>query len=444
MMKNKTLPRLIVYFSCSFVFFGAIIALLFSVLFSRHNVAVHHNELERRAVSIADTLADYMHSNNNRGMGRHGMGGMSNMGDLNAFLRQIENIAMGDIWIVDNNARQLIFGHDRHQTVINFHNLPYGSEHIISAAFDGKVAYNESFSGFWDEPTITVAAPIILANGEIIGAVLLHSKISGIYSATSGGFTLLLYSMAISAVIALFAAILLSVRLTRIEQKKVNKMRDDFFANVSHELRTPITVMRGSLEALLDGVVTEPDKVAEYHRQMLVEGRHMERLVSDLLDLSRLQNADFAMVSQNIDFVDIMKDVARSISKIAQQKNIDISLDIEDNDFRSVGDYGRLRQMLMVVADNAVKFSPPISGRIEMVLRREGSGIVMRIKDNGKGIADGELEQIFDRFHRQRSEQNKTGTGLGLAIAKQIADRHNIKISAQNQPSGGAEFVFRR
>jgi len=221
------------------------------------------------------------------------------------------------------------------------------------------------------------------------------------------------------------------------QSQKLEQMRRDFIANISHELRTPVTVMRGSLEALVDEVVTEPEQIKDYHRQMLGESVYLQRLVGDLLDLSRLQNNDFEIEMQEINFCDIVDDAVRSAQHIAARKNVNLKLQKMPTLCTFYGDYARLRQMLLVVLDNAIKFSPE-QGTVEVTLNEQ----ILTIRDYGSGIAQDILPYIFDRFYKSRSEQNKTGTGLGLAIAKQIAERHHIKLTAQNAQGGGACFQF--
>jgi len=225
------------------------------------------------------------------------------------------------------------------------------------------------------------------------------------------------------------------------ERGKLDKLRQDFIANISHELRTPITAIRGSLEAVIDGVVSDEEKVTEYHRQMLGECKYLERLVSDLLDLSRLQNIDFAIEAEVIDLRDVVGDVAQTMTKIAGQKNVSLSVSCANADFDFVGDYGRLRQMLIAVVDNAVKLSPE-GAVVSISLFKQGSVAHLYVRDRAGGIDPDDIEHIFERFYKQRSEQNKTGTGLGLAIAKQIADRHDISICVSNHSNCGAEFSF--
>ncbi|MCL2874505.1 MAG: HAMP domain-containing histidine kinase [Defluviitaleaceae bacterium] len=482
-MKNKILRRLILYFMTAFIVFALIIGILFSALFSQHNINIHHSELEKRAVSIADTLSEFIDGTAGQGSGfgmGHGMG---------VFLRNIENIAMCDVWIVDSNAEQIIFGHHhRHHRGMSYQEFPEDSEQIIANALNGVVAFNEGFSLFWNRPNITVAAPIIVSNDFVAGAVLLHSEISNVDQVTSSGLILLLYSMAAAVAVSVLVAALLSSRFTKPlnkmkeaalqvslgnfkaktevnqkdeigelafvfddmvaklsetfkEREKLDKLRQDFVANISHELRTPVTVMRGSLEALLDGVVSDTSKVFEYHSQMLNECMYLERLVSDLLDLSRLQNTDFVIDFQTIDLKDVTLDAIKSLTKIAEQRRISLTFLCKNFDFTFNGDYGRIRQMLIIALDNAVKFSLE-NEEVEIHLLKEGNSANIYIRDHGNGIHPGDIEHIFDRFYKQRSEQNKTGTGLGLSIAKQIADRHGITIEAANHPDGGAEFNF--
>ena len=225
------------------------------------------------------------------------------------------------------------------------------------------------------------------------------------------------------------------------ESEKLDQLRRDFVANISHELRTPITVIRGSLEALCDGVVTNKNQVEEYHRQMLSESKGLQRLVGDLLDLSRLQNTDFEIEKSEVSLCELVNDTIRSAKSIADAKEIQLILENTAIDCTVLGDYGRLRQMLMTFLDNAIKFSP-IGGRVSITLD-DKEGKMVSIRDKGIGIHKEDLPYVFDRFYKTKEVDNIGGTGLGLAIAKQIALRHDAEISVSSVPGQGSEFYIK-
>lgn len=219
--------------------------------------------------------------------------------------------------------------------------------------------------------------------------------------------------------------------------EQLDKLRRDFVANISHELKTPVTVIRGSLEALCDGVVKEPEQVKSYHSQMLNESLYLQRLINDLLELSKLQNTDFKIDRQELNLCDILRDAVRSAGHLVREKKIEIRQEFDTDSLTVVGDYGRLRQMFLIVLDNAVKFSSAGSEIMVSLNNR-----IVSISDRGNGIAEADLPHIFDRFYKVVSEENKSGSGLGLAIAKQIADRHHIEVVATSKLNEGTKFRF--
>ena len=196
-----------------------------------------------------------------------------------------------------------------------------------------------------------------------------------------------------------------------------------------------MTVIRGSLEALVDGVISSPNDVAEYQGQMLKETIHLQRLVNDLLELSRLQTVGFKIESEPFDIKEAACEAARAIQKAAAAKNVAIKVERTSGQKIIQGDGGRVRQMFMTILDNAVKFSP------------EGGEVVMKIgddkitvSDGGCGISAEDLPHVFDRFKKDSSERNKGGSGLGLAIAREIAARHNLELRAQSPVTENLEW----
>ena len=221
------------------------------------------------------------------------------------------------------------------------------------------------------------------------------------------------------------------------ETKKTEKLRREFIANISHELRTPVTVMRGSLEALRDKVVTEPEDVERYHNTMYDETLFLQRLINDLLDLSRLQNVDFPIEKKPLNFCEVVQGAVRSARHLAREKNITLQCETDVPVYKMTGDYGRLNQMLMIFFDNAVKFSPE-NGSVEVKMANRR----LTVTDHGQGIKKEDLIHIFDRFYKTRGEKNKTGSGLGLSIAREIAERHTIALSVRSDYGKGTTVVL--
>ena len=229
------------------------------------------------------------------------------------------------------------------------------------------------------------------------------------------------------------------------ERKEMEQMRIDFFANVSHELRTPITVMRAYTETLIDGVVKDEEKKRGYYEKMLGECKSMERLVGDLLLLSKMQNPDFVIDKEPISLEDLLDDIARSAAAVAKEKGVVVKDNFAEAFGDEVclisGDYERLRQMFMIIVDNAVKFSNE-NGVVEILLERGEKEVTVSIRDHGIGISKEELPYIFDKFYKSKLRQNSKGSGLGLPIARQICYKHGGKLSVTSTVGEGTEFKF--
>ena len=477
-MNNRIALKLTIYFSAALLLFALIIGAVFAALFRSQTIAAYKSELNIRAAAIADALSQYKQETDSGTKGFMG-NGQSGYG---AYLRFIDEIAMTDVWVVDEELNLITGGQPGGQER-EYADLPEDADQVVKEVFQGKTTFSEGFSSLLSAPTITVGTPIE-SGGVIIGAVLLHSPVEGMDDATARGVDILLISILAALVLAVGLSVFLALGFTkplnkmknaallladgqysartgvkqkdeigqlagvidvlsqrlyqsRQENDKLDQLRRDFVANISHELRTPVTVMRGSLEALCDEVVTEPEQVKKYYSQMLSESKYLQRLVDDLLELSKLQNTDFQIDMEPLNLCEILKDTARSAAHLAQDKGIEIRQDYDTQSLPVTGDYGRLRQMFMIILDNAVKFSPA-GGRVAISLENK----TVTVSDEGKGIAPEDLPYIFDRFYKVKSEENKSGTGLGLAIAKQIADRHRIGLSVKSISGKGTLFRF--
>ena len=226
----------------------------------------------------------------------------------------------------------------------------------------------------------------------------------------------------------------------RLENTRLEQLQKDYFADLSHELRTPVTIIRSSLEAICDGVV-QGEKAEEYQRQTLEESISLQRLVNDMLELSRLQNKDFPIQKENMNLLMALEDAVRAVRSMAGKKQISLIFENPEEPWFIDGDYGRLRQMFVAALDNAIKYSEVGQSVWITAKKKEESFLEIAIKDQGCGISEENLANIFDKFYRS-SQTKAKGSGLGLAILKNIANRHEIEVTISSTYGEGTELCF--
>ncbi|MBC8059149.1 MAG: HAMP domain-containing protein [Clostridiaceae bacterium] len=223
------------------------------------------------------------------------------------------------------------------------------------------------------------------------------------------------------------------------EQEKLEQMRKDFVANVSHEFRTPLTIIRGNLEGLYDKVIPEEEVNDNYFR-LLQETKRLEIMVKDLLDLSKLEAGKVALDFQKLDIKALLQDIVRVLKPITREKNIELELIAEDNLPPVWSDYDKLKQLLIIFIDNAIKFSCENS-KIQLVIHlRETLSIT--ITDYGIGISKEAIPFIGERFYKADKARKYAdkGTGLGLSIAKHLIKLLNCEMKIESEVNVGTEI----
>lgn len=226
------------------------------------------------------------------------------------------------------------------------------------------------------------------------------------------------------------------------ESEKHEQMRKDFIANVSHELRTPLTLIQGSVEALIDETITLPEDIKKYHHRILRETLGLERIVNDLLDLSRIDVGKLSFSFEPIDFRKLTDDVINSFEKTSQSKGIDIEFQAAEKIPQIQGDYGRIQQLLIIFIDNAIKYSKP-NTKIELSMDVKDY-VYLKIADSGIGIPEEALPFVWERFYKvdkARSDPNE-GIGLGLSIAKHIIEAHNGVVQLESDLHKGTTVIL--
>ena len=223
--------------------------------------------------------------------------------------------------------------------------------------------------------------------------------------------------------------------------RRADQIRRDFVANVSHELRTPLTAIRGYVEALLD----DPSDAGDTNKFLEIIARHsarMERLVSDLLRLARLDARQEALDLAPCDLQQLFNTVVGDVAQTAEAKRQRILTAVEPAACRITADPAKLHDVLRNLVENAVHYAPD-AATINLEAAHVDGVVRISVSDSGPGIPPDDLSRVFERFYRvDKSRSRPGGTGLGLAIVKHLVELHGGQAAAENRPEGGARFVI--
>ncbi len=220
--------------------------------------------------------------------------------------------------------------------------------------------------------------------------------------------------------------------------RRSETLRRTMTADIAHELRTPVTIIQGTLEAILDGIY---DPSSENIAPIYEETLHLGSLIDDLRDLALAEAGELRLSKEPTELVDLIHQVVEAASgSVEEAPAIHVATQGEIP-MVSV-DPKRIRQVLVNLLSNAVIYTPA-DGEIRVEIRRRGDAIVIGVSDTGPGILDKDLPHLFERFYRGDPARGRTGgSGLGLAIVRQWVEAHGGTIRAENRPEGGARFVL--
>ena len=219
-------------------------------------------------------------------------------------------------------------------------------------------------------------------------------------------------------------------------------MRKDFISNVSHEFRTPLTVIKGNLESIVDGM-TKPEYIVETCVTLIKETNRLERMVKDLLNLSKLESGKLEIDFHQLDVNMLINDTIRSLKPLIDNKSIDFQLSMEDKLPPLNSDYDKLKQLLIIFIDNAIKFSENKS-ELKVATYSNKNKVYISIKDNGVGIPKDEIQYLGERFYKsdKARSSNIDGTGLGLSIAKRLVKVLNGEFSIESELGKGTTITI--
>ncbi len=244
--------------------------------------------------------------------------------------------------------------------------------------------------------------------------------------------------------------------------KELDRLKSNFLATVSHELRTPLTSIIGYSEMLVEGLAGElTSEQREFVQTIRDKGDQLLALIKGLLDLSKLESGTMSLRKNHVDVAVLIKDVVSTMTPTARKKEVELAFDIEKGLPAIWADAERLRQVLLNLTENAIKFTP-VSGSVNLVARLTGmeapssgdaggmvllgarrTAVEMRVADTGIGIPEVERTRVFDAFYQVDSSSTREagGTGLGLSIVKRLVDAHDGAVRIESNQPRGAVFV---
>ncbi|MGH7324144.1 MAG: ATP-binding protein, partial [Candidatus Rokuibacteriota bacterium] len=227
----------------------------------------------------------------------------------------------------------------------------------------------------------------------------------------------------------------------RLEQ--ASRAKSEFLANMSHELRTPMNAILGFTEMLLDGLYGElPADLREPLADIQTNGRHLLRLINEVLDLSKIEAGHMELVVDAYAVDQVVESVRASLRSLAAEKGLEFVTRVPSDLPLAYGDGRRISQCLMNLAGNALKFTR--KGRVEISVDLEGDSLVYRVSDTGIGIPLDELENVFAEFRQVDATVTREfgGTGLGLSITKKFVELHGGRIGVESELGRGSTFWF--
>lgn len=225
--------------------------------------------------------------------------------------------------------------------------------------------------------------------------------------------------------------------------RQLERIRSDFVANVSHEIKTPVTAIHGFAETLVDGACLDPERAMEFSRIIYRESERLHRIVSELLDLARIESGQVSLELVPTDIVQVVQETVHSLDHRAQKADLKLETEGAEAPVWARADKDRLQQVLVNLIVNAIN-NTPAGGEITVTVRKECDEVKVAVTDTGRGIAPEVLPRIFERFYRVDKARSREagGTGLGLAIVKHIVEAHGGSIRVESEPGRGSIFTL--
>jgi signal transduction histidine kinase len=276
---------------------------------------------------------------------------------------------------------------------------------------------------------------------EIIGALVVRRQTPGAFPQNT---VELMKTFATQSALAIENARLFNEIADKGRQLEVaSKHKSQFLANMSHELRTPLNAILGYTELILDSIYGEaPQKMRAVLERVQTNGKHLLGLINDVLDLSKIEAGQLTLSLVDYSIGDMVAGVYMAVEPLAASKKLKFTVEVPPGLPPAHGDDRRLRQVLLNLVGNAIKFTD--TGEVAVKAAAANGAYTIAVRDTGPGIAAGDQSKIFEEFQQADNSQTKAkgGTGLGLSIARRIVEMHGGKLWVESSPGQGATFSF--
>lgn len=448
---------------------------------------------------IGTTMSDYTTGSNNEMLRRSAENiknylenGLDDYGSdsLNRYVYyEKDNIIRGISNLAFYSSEMLVTVTDAEGLLLHFAGdaIAIGSDYvnqsvISSVVQNSGVEFDGTLDGFFNKRSLTYGSAIRTNDNKVVGAVFVSVSFNSVNSLTATMIKTIVIACIWVMLAALIAVYFISDRTIRPLKdmsraarsfasgnfdvrvpvvgndeiaelatafnsmagslESLEDMRRTFLANVSHDLRTPMTTIGGFIDGIIDGAIP-PEKHEYYLKVIASEVRRLSRLVTSLLDIARIQAGERKFTMTPFDICEMGRQILISFEQKIDAKHLNVDFVCDEDRMMVTADRDAIYQIFYNICDNAVKFSRE-GGEYRVSLTKKDKKVYVSVYNEGQGIAEDEIEYVFDRFYKSDKSRglDKTGTGLGLFIAKTIIDAHGEEIWVRSEYGNFCEFVF--
>jgi len=228
------------------------------------------------------------------------------------------------------------------------------------------------------------------------------------------------------------------------DMRRMESYRREFIGNVSHELKTPIFSIQGFAETLADGALEDPEVNRTFLQKIVRNANRLDRLASDLSEIARLETGTMEMEATAFEIDTLIREVVETLLPKAKEHDIELRVEAEKSVLPAVeGDHERIRQVLVNLIDNAIKYNEP-GGYVAVAAQANTDTVQVAVRDNGIGIPERHLNRLTERFYRvdKSRARHQGGSGLGLSIVKHILSAHDAHLQVESTVGEGSTFTF--